>query len=121
MGARSKILLCMLAVVWFWGGSDAWALRCQGRVVSVGDTRYEVIAKCGPPSFVEQRYEERLGLSEGRLFLYDPEEKRYLRPWAVQQVLIEEWTYNFGPHSFMYHLKFENGILDHIRTGDYGF
>lgn len=121
MGAGSKFPFFLLVAVGLFGVSDAWALRCQGRIVSLGDTRYEVMAKCGPPSFVEERYEERIGISEGRLYLYDPGEKRYLRPWVVQQVLIEEWTYNFGPHSLMYILRFENGILDRIRTGDYGF
>lgn len=121
MGSWSRLWPCLMILLGVLGTSHAWALRCQGRIVSLGDTRYEVMAKCGPPSFVEERYEERMGLSEGRHYLYDPGERRYLRPWVVKQVLIEEWTYNFGPHSFMYHLRFENGILDHIRTGDYGF
>ncbi|MEJ5377507.1 MAG: DUF2845 domain-containing protein [bacterium] len=116
-----KIAFSLMALLSTWAPIEASALRCQGRIVSLGETRYEVTAKCGAPSFVEQRYEERLGIPEGRLFLYDPGEKRYIKPWAVQQVLIEEWTYNFGPHSLMYYLRFENGILNDIRTGDYGF
>jgi hypothetical protein len=116
-----KLAFWMILVLTAWGPSDAWAMRCQGRVVSLGDTRYQVLAKCGPPSYVEERYEDRLGIAGGRLYMYDPMEKRYSGPWVVEQVIIEEWTYNFGPHSLMYYLRFENGVLDRIRTGDYGF
>lgn len=121
MGASSKMLSYLLVALGALWASDAWGLRCQGRIVSLGDTRYQVMAKCGPPSFVEERYEERIRLSEDRPHVYDPGERRYLRPWVLQQVLIEEWTYNFGPHSLMYYLRFENGFLNDIRTGDYGF
>ncbi len=116
-----SLLLGICFLLSLWGACTAWALRCHGRVVSVGDTRYEVLAKCGTPSFVEERYEDRLGIATGHLYMYDPLEKRYGRPWVVEQVRIEEWTYNFGPHSLIYYLRFENGILDRIRTGDYGF
>lgn len=117
----AKLALCMLIPVIIGVPVSALALRCQGRVVSLGDTRYEVLSKCGPPSYAEVRYEDRLGVAGGRLYLYDPLERRYSRPWVLEQVIIEEWIYNFGPHSFIYHLRFENGVLDLIRTGDYGF
>lgn len=100
--------------------SSGWAMRCHGRIVSPGDTTYEVLAKCGPPTHIETHEESRLQISTGHLYIYDPLEK-YSRPWVVEQVIIEEWTYNFGPHSFLYHLRFENGILDDISTGPYGF
>jgi len=35
--------------------------------------------------------------------------------------VVDEWTYNFGPHDFLYFLKFVNGTLVEIETGDYGF
>lgn len=116
-----RLAICTILILAVLGPSPLWALRCQGRVVSLGDTRYEVLEKCGPPNYVEERYEDRLGIAAGRLYMYDPLEKRYSRPWVVEQVVIEEWTYNFGPHSLIYYLKFENGVLDRIRTGGYGF
>jgi hypothetical protein len=116
-----RTLSALLLVSWFVVPSWSWAMRCQGRVVSVGDKSYEVLAKCGPPSYVERRYEDRLEVSRGGLYIYDPVERRYSRPWVVEHVLIEEWTYNFGPHDLLYHLKFENGVLETIRTGPHGF
>ncbi len=35
--------------------------------------------------------------------------------------LVEEWTYNFGPHSFMYRLRFADGVLRSITTLNYGY
>jgi hypothetical protein len=38
-----------------------------------------------------------------------------------EKVKIEEWTYNPGPTDFIRYLRFENGILTNISTGDKGF
>jgi hypothetical protein len=38
-----------------------------------------------------------------------------------EKVKIEEWTYNPGPTEFIRYLRFENGILTNISTGDKGF
>jgi hypothetical protein len=39
--------------------------------------------------------------------------------YTVERVLIEEWVYDQGPHRLIYYLRFENGILDRIRTGNF--
>jgi len=38
-----------------------------------------------------------------------------------EKVKIEEWTYNPGPTEFIRYLRFENGTLRNISTGDKGF
>jgi len=101
--------------------SSSWALRCGNRVVSIGDTRYEVLSKCGEPSFVEERDEEQLRSSTRESYLYDPVERKFIRPLVIERIIIEEWIYNFGPHSLIYYVRFENGVVDRIRTGNYGF
>jgi hypothetical protein len=40
---------------------------------------------------------------------------------SKEKVKIEEWTYNPGPTEFIRYLRFENGILTNISTGDKGF
>ncbi len=41
---------CLIATILFSGGvSSAFALRCDGGLVEVGDTIAEVVSKCGPP------------------------------------------------------------------------
>jgi hypothetical protein len=56
---------------------------------------------------------------------FDSESRRYTwyrEPFLVkEQVKIEEWTYNLGTTRFVRYLRFENGILTEIRTGDKGF
>jgi hypothetical protein len=91
-------------------GPDAWGpnqvtlasdgMRCGSRLVGIGDTKSEVVVKCGPADFEDGRYEERR----------DREGRRYV-------VRVDEWTYNLGKGSFLRHLTFENGSLRDIRAG----
>jgi hypothetical protein len=108
MGAATLIALA--------AAGYAWAFRCDNQLISEGATRYEVLSKCGPPTFVEQREEER-----GRNVYRRPSEKDAwgFGGYTVERVLIEEWVYDQGPHRLIYYLRFENGILDRIRTGNF--
>jgi len=84
-----------------------------GQRVEVGDRKIEVLMKCGQPTLVDKRSEEQLHsrwTEEGRIF---EERETY--------TTIEEWTYNFGPNNFMYSIKFENGRVRKVESGDYGF
>jgi hypothetical protein len=81
---------------------------CSEQVVSVGDTKSDVLAKCGEPAWKdthEEAFQERLdsGL-ERRVY-----------------VIVDEWTYNLGPDRFVRILTFRNGKLADIRTGGYGY
>lgn len=93
--------------------------RCGNRLVSVGDTISEVLAKCGPPTWVEERKEERLE----RIYNDSYYKNGTLREpiYTNVQVNIEEWFYNFGSNRFMQVFTFENGKLVEITTGNYGY
>jgi hypothetical protein len=103
----------------------SFAFRCGTRLVSEGDSKYEVLHKCGDPDYVESWEEERIQKDYGLRREYDTENRRYTwnrEPFLVKEkVRIEEWTYNLGPTEFMRYLRFENGILTKISTGDKGF
>jgi hypothetical protein len=105
--------------------SPSFAFRCGTRLVSEGDSKYEVIQKCGEPAYVESWEEERTQKDFGLRREYDTENRRYTwnrEPFLVKEkVRIEEWTYNLGPTEFIRYLRFENGILTRISTGDKGF
>jgi hypothetical protein len=116
-----SLIVMVVVAVMLCVASPVWAMRCSGRIVSVGDTRFDVLSKCGNPSFVDQREEERFGFSGRYSYLYDPLERRFIQPWIVDRVLVEEWIYNFGPHTLIYYLKFDNGILESIKTGGHGY
>ncbi|OAI09527.1 hypothetical protein A1353_04250 [Methylomonas methanica] len=106
-----KGVLLTLGMLAFAG--DAFALRCGHKLVQVGDYKSEVLEKCGEPDSVEQRRAirgSRLRHPYGALEIDQFEE-----------VLIEEWIYNFGPRKFQQLLEFEDGELKKIRNLSYGY
>ena len=81
--------------------------ECGEQLVSVGDSKTDVLAKCGEPTLKDSHVEEireRLGDTERKVF-----------------VTVEEWTYNPGPTRFVRILTFRNSTLTDIRTGGYGY
>lgn len=106
-----------LAAVWLGlilslaGVAPASAMRCGNDLILVGDRKLEVLKSCGEPDFVDTWEEKR------RERIY------YFGHWYpdYRLVVVEEWTYNFGPSMFIRILTFENGRLVEIETGDYGF
>jgi len=80
---------------------------CDDRVISVGDSKTDVLIKCGEPFYKDSHQEElkeRFGVSGSRSIF----------------VTVEEWTYNFGPQRFTRIITFRNGQVVDIRTGKYG-
>jgi hypothetical protein len=88
-------------------GGDAPGPACDGRVISVGDTKTEILIKCGKPFYKSSHQEE---LKER----FDDSSSRKVI------VNVEEWTYNFGPQQFVRILTIRNGTVVDIRTGGYG-
>lgn len=82
--------------------------ECSESIVSPGDLKTEVLAKCGEPTIKEVRQEAST-------------EKLDARGERVLYITIEEWTYNLGPNRFVRILTFRNGKLKDIRTGGYGY
>ena len=82
--------------------------NCDGDGIKKGLTQYEIQQRCGEPFFKDTRHEERLTTVD----------KHTTRLIIMR---IDEWTYNFGPDQFLRILRFENGKLVNIETGDRGF
>jgi hypothetical protein len=81
--------------------------ECDGRIISTGDTKSDVLTKCGEP-FYRTSHEEEL-----RQDLNDTANRKVI-------VTVEEWTYNFGPQRFLRIVTFRNSKVIDIRTGGYG-
>ena len=93
-------------------------MRCQGRLVSIGDTKAEVLDKCDHP---DERYQWEEDYHGTVSQLYDYETERYIAPKHIEQpIQIERWTYNMGVNKFIRHLYFQNGELFKIETGEKG-
>jgi len=72
-------------------------MQCGNRLVTLGDTKADVFLKCGEPALRET--------------------PRVLGARAV--IIVEEWTYNFGPGRFLRILTFQNSVLRSIKAGAY--
>ncbi len=81
--------------------------QCEDRVISTGETKADVFAKCGEP-FYRTSHDEELWAPVG-----DTASRKVV-------VTVEEWTYNFGPQRFMRIVVFRNGRVVEVRTGNYG-
>ncbi|RPI38513.1 MAG: DUF2845 domain-containing protein [Nitrospiraceae bacterium] len=103
MGQKVLLFFACLTISGLITAVDAYGLRCGDNLVDVGDRKIDVLAKCGEPVVIDEWYEEES-----------------FRRSSVS-IHVEEWTYNFGPTRFIYFLKFKNGQLVEIRTGDHGY
>jgi hypothetical protein len=105
---RVLLFCCALSLILT---PDLQALRCGNDLVSPGDRMFEVLQLCGEPDYREVRDDKRFF----RIF----RDGRFIE--ILEEVEVEEWTYNLGPYQFIRILRFENGRLVEIETGDYGF
>jgi len=97
--------------------SSAFAdnMRCGTKLVSEGDSRSEVAAKCGEPTDVVER----------RSVFRRPVIWGYGRPMYVGEdaieVPVEVWLYNLGPNKLMRRITFEGGYVVEVETLGYGY
>ena len=114
-------LLTLIVIVIFWdhgGVASDKTLRCQSRLVSIGDARSEVLDKCGQPDQVAHWEEDHNSYVSQ---LYDYERERYQAPKLIKgPIPVERWTYDFGANKFIVYLHFEDGRLIKIETGQKG-
>jgi len=93
---------------------EALAFRCGSKLVSEGDTAGAAVAICGQPTEITRSSALRAPWvwRDGRA---------YRVPGGQIEVVVETWTYNFGPDRLMQRLKIEDGVVVEIRTLGYGY
>jgi hypothetical protein len=94
-------------------GAFADVLRCGNRVIARGDHVAKLLRYCGEPVAVQSWVAERGVVGFGTVF----------RPGFgfVEEVLVEEWTYNFGPRKLMRQIRLENGRVRQVELLGYGY
>jgi hypothetical protein len=103
---------------------SAAAFRCGGKLVVDGMHEQQVVSACGEPAT-----RRHLGYA---LRGYDLRQRRHLGSgWSrtygpgfgnlVEEVIITEYVYNFGPRKLMQRLLFEGGVLVEIESIGYGY
>ena len=91
------------------------ALRCGNRLISVGDHVTKLLQFCGEPASVQSRLTRRTyttDTSTGRI---------YTLPGFLEEVVVEDWTYNFGPYQLMRQVRLENGFVADFKNLGYGY
>ncbi|HAD03721.1 MAG: hypothetical protein A2091_12520 [Desulfuromonadales bacterium GWD2_61_12] len=100
---RFLVLLLLIAT-----SAHAGSMRCGTYLVANGDTKADVLLKCGEPVAQSEHQEQ---LREGI------DQAQEVRTTFV----FNDWVYNFGPDRFMQIVTFMNGRVADIRSGSYGY
>ncbi|MEI7703592.1 MAG: DUF2845 domain-containing protein [Deltaproteobacteria bacterium] len=85
-------------------------MSCPGGVVSVGDSRLDVLGKCGPATLVESRPKQ----------VNEWQADRYQAVGRTVTATLETWTYDRGSSRLLQYVKIEAGKVVDVRTGGYG-
>jgi hypothetical protein len=126
MKLYGKYVVVIVTIVCIWGiaGADS-SFRCGNKLVSLKDSRDEVIKLCGEPTSVDSWVEERIKRDRRSYQNDDPRtgnDGYYREPLIVKiRVNVELWTYNLGSTRLIHNLRFENGIVQEITTGGKGY
>ncbi|RMF97869.1 MAG: DUF2845 domain-containing protein [Gammaproteobacteria bacterium] len=118
-------MLRLLPVLLLLAASEpALALRCGNKLVIEGDHKAKVLKHCGEPAAVQVRRILRAGIPRPPAGPIEQALDRrelllHQRSWV--EVLVEEWTYNFGPRKLMRVITFENGLVSRITQLGYGY
>jgi hypothetical protein len=88
-------------------------MRCTGGLVAVGDSKLDLLGKCGKPTLVEDGLEERVAKIRDR---------DRIAAWKARvTVSIERWTYDFGPNQFVQYVTLDAGRIVAVERGSYGY
>jgi hypothetical protein len=105
-GSSAVVAVALLAIA-----TPAHALHCGPRVISRGDDVAKLLEFCGDPVNVESRRIERTPIDgNGRVYR-----------GFTEEVIVEEWTYNFGPYQLMVKIRLDNGVVAEIKYLGYGY
>lgn len=143
-----KILVSLVILTFSY---ESLALRCNSKIVAVGDSTYKFFSLCGEPDFVEKRTAYRKRSVTERHIIFDEypikrasktgyDARRSVSSRAhslnrinknqneypleytaeeIEEVQIEEWIYDFGPHRLVQQVVFLNGVA--IKINDLGY
>jgi Protein of unknown function (DUF2845) len=82
--------------------------------VRVGQHLTEVARRCGDPDYASQRVEKhKIKVSTGRHCSCHHQE---ITEERVIEILVDDWTYDFGVANKARYLRFENGFLSGIAS-----
>jgi hypothetical protein len=105
----------IIIVLGLLASSPSFAFTCGSKIVSEGDTRDQVLAKCGEPADIVT-----LGSVFHRPVIWTSGRPYYVGSNFIE-IPVENWIYNLGPNKLMRRLRFEGGVVVDIETLGYGY
>lgn len=95
-------------------------MSCGSRLVSKGDSLYQVRSVCGEPDDAQRRVETRTERRRVRVPCRHGAGQCESTVEHTTDVVVDEWTYDFGRARFIRYLTFLDGRLATVNTGSYG-
>lgn len=112
------LLLPMLLAVT--SSIHAESMRCGTRLVDTGDTKADVLMRCGEPMLKEVLRSKSTGnqfRSNSDIQNGQNTDRGEVRLYNETTEIIEQWTYNPGWGKFLKFVIFRGGIVDSIKDG----
>ena len=107
-----KLLQFGLAVVLSWPGhASAESLRCEGGIVSEGDSRLSLVYKCGEPK-LKDAYCSPVYYPGTLDVVPEPYALR-----VVPCVVVDAWLYERGPGQLVATVYLRSGVVQSISYG----
>ena len=85
------------------------SLMCSDGIVSLGDVASDLIKKCGQPTYTSQHEQKIVSGDEST------------GDRVITTIIIDDWTFNFGPGRFQYRILLKNGRVCQIESLGYGY
>ncbi len=101
--------------------AGAKSLRCDQKLVGVGDSIHRVLLHCGDPNDVRKRTETRV-MRNAVQSACGVEQMQTCTRIVEHYVTVEiqEWVYDLGPQRLLRNLTFENGALVKVESDGFG-
>jgi hypothetical protein len=103
--------------------AQADGMYCGSRIVSRGDTLFQVRSVCGAPDDAQHRVETRTERRRVRVACGRHQHPSGQCETTVEHstdVVVDDWTYDLGRQRLVRFLTFIDGRLATVQTGGYG-
>ena len=109
--ASKTLRVAVAALLLLAAAAPAHAFRCGSRIITRGDPAEKILQYCGEPVAVTKRLKQRGYFTESGVRVRG----------ALEEVVVEEWTYNLGPRQLMRVVLLEDGFVEEIKHLGYGY
>ena len=131
-----KLILFICATIFVVSSTPALAdgLRCGNKLVVTGDTKLEVLKKCGEPDFKETikmlKTSKHVNIADSTGSKLTSRHSTVSSSNTGQSGItlgtetieaIDQWSYNQGPTQFIKILTFRGGRLETVEAAERGF